>query len=39
MKKKPPVPQQRQLNAEKYIVSPDTNFVVLIADIGEDGAR
>lgn len=30
---------QRQLNAEKFLVSPDLNFVVLIADIDEDGAK
>lgn len=32
-------PEQRQLNAEKFLVSPDLNFVVLIADIDEDGAK
>lgn len=30
---------QRQLNAEKYLVSPDTQFVVLLADVDEHGAR
>lgn len=30
---------QRQLNAEKYLVSPDTQFVVLLADVDADGAR
>lgn len=32
-------PWQRQLNAVKFLVSPDLNFVVLIADIDEDGAK
>lgn len=38
-KNKPFLSLQRQLNAEKYLVSPDLNFVVLIADIDEDGAK
>ncbi|XP_031634021.1 dipeptidyl aminopeptidase-like protein 6 isoform X2 [Contarinia nasturtii] len=29
----------RQLNAERFLVSPDLNFVVLIADIDDDGAK
>ncbi|XP_055300949.1 inactive dipeptidyl peptidase 10 isoform X4 [Sitodiplosis mosellana] len=29
----------RQLNAEKFLVSPDLNFIVLIADIDQDGAK
>lgn len=30
---------QRQLNAEKFIVSPDLNFVVLLSDCVDDSAR
>lgn len=32
-------PTQRQLNAEQFIVSPDLNYVALIADIDQDGSR